>query len=206
MRGPDIDVSVFKVLLALSLLGLVFVGVAMARIEAQPAPSRIIPPPQFELRLGSAGDRFEFEGLVDFGLTNALREMVAAHPEIRQIVLESGGGYVAEARGAVTVLRAAGLSTRVDGHCASACALIFAGGAARAVGPDARLGLHGYALRSGQTLGMIDPVAEMQRDLGIYRRQGLDEAFIERLAHLPQSPMWYPSHAELRAAGFLTAP
>ncbi|MFN7002710.1 MAG: hypothetical protein ACK4NW_04665 [Roseinatronobacter sp.] len=206
MRHPDIDLRVLQFLLVLALAGLAVVGVAMARVEAKPRALRIPPPPDFELRLDAEAASFHFEGLVDFGLTDALRKLVAAHPEIRQIRLESHGGYIAEARGVVTVLRAHGISTHVDGDCASACALIFAGGAARSLGPEARLGLHGYALRRDAQFGMIDPVAEMQRDLAIYRAQGLEESFVARLAELPQVPMWYPSVAELRAAGMVTVP
>lgn len=206
MRHRNIDVQVLFGLLAVSLSGLLVVGVAMARTEAQPKPYRIPPPPQFELRLGASGDQFEFSGLVDFGLTEALRGIVTEYPGVKRIVLESKGGYISEARGAVTVLRAEGIATHVEHHCASACALIFAGGQTRTLDPSAQLGLHGYALLSGRQFGMIDPVAEMQRDLAIYRAQGLEESFIARLAELPQSPMWYPSHADLRAAGFVTGP
>lgn len=206
MRHRNIDVQVLLGLLAVSLAGLLLVGVAMARTEALPKPFRIPPPPQFELRLSATGDHFEFTGLVDFGLTEALRSIVREHPDVKRIVLESQGGYIAEARGAVTVLRAEGIATHVRGHCASACALIFAGGQIRTLDPEAQLGLHGYALLSGRQYGMIDPNAEMQRDLAIYRAQGLEESFIERIAELPQNPMWYPSHADLWAAGFVTGP
>jgi len=206
MRHPDIDLRVLQILLVLAIAGLALVGVAMARTEAKPRALRIPPPPDFELRVDADRAAFVFEGLVDFGLTDALRKLVAAQPEIRQIRLESHGGYIAEARGVVTVLRAQGIATHVEGHCASACALIFAGGVARSMGPEARLGLHGYALRRDGQFGMIDPVAEMQRDLAIYRAQGLEESFVARLADLPQVPMWYPSAAELRAAGMVTAP
>ncbi|WP_071797031.1 hypothetical protein [Natronohydrobacter thiooxidans] len=206
MRHPDIDLHVLRLLLTLALTGLALLGIAMARTEAQPRALRIPPPPDFELRLDAGGAGFHFEGLVDFGLTEALRGLVATHPEIRQLTLESHGGYISEARGAVTVLRAHGIATHVEGHCASACALIFAGGAARSLGPEARFGLHGYALVRERHFGMIDPVAEMQRDLAIYRAQGVEESFVARLADLPQVPMWYPSREKLRAAGMVTMP
>ena len=206
MRGSDIDLHVLRLLLGLALSGLVLVGIAMARTEAKPPALRILPPPDFTLSATSDGQAFEFLGLVDFGLTEALRRLVAAHPEIRQLRLDSNGGYIAEARGVVTVLRAHGIATHVEGHCASACALIFAGGAERSLGPDGRLGLHGYALARERQYGMIDPVAEMQRDLAIYRAQGLEESFVTQLAALPQVPMWYPSHDELQAAGMVTQP
>lgn len=201
----DIDIHVLRVLLALALAGLGLIGVAMARIEAQPRPVWTPPPPNFELRLSADGRALHFSGVVDFGLTEALRGLVAEHPEIRRVVLDSQGGYVAEARGAVSVLRAHGLDTHVEGDCASACVLIFAGGRSRTLAQTARLGLHGYRLRAGQHLGMIDPVAEMQRDLAIFRAQSVSESFVAKLSALPQYPMWYPDHAELRAAGVITA-
>ena len=105
------------------------------------------------------------------------------------------------------MLQAHGIATHVDGHCASACALIFAGGKTRSVAPDGRIGLHGYALRADREyFGMIDPRKEMARDMAIYRAQQIAEPFIAKIAALPQTPMWYPDHAQLRAAGFVTVP
>lgn len=206
MRHSDIDVHALRALLGVALAGLMVFGVALARTETAPKPQIAHAPPQFDLQLSAGGDAFEFTGLVDFGLTAALRALMAAHPEVKRIALASQGGYIAEARGAVRVLREEGFSTHVVEDCASACALIFAAGKARTIAPEARIGLHGYALRTGASLGMIDPVAEMQRDLAIYRAQGVEESFIAHLARLPQSPMWYPSQDELRAAGFVTGP
>lgn len=206
MRKHPIDVVFLKFLLCLSLVGLGVVGVAIARTEVRPPQLRIPPPPQFELALAADGQAFELAGLVDFGLTEALRTMITAHPDIRHLRLDSHGGYVAEARGVVTVLRSHGITTHVEGHCASACALIFAGGSTRTLGPDGRIGLHGYAMQSDRNFGMIDPRIEMQRDLAIYRAQSIDESFVKRLANLPQNPMWYPSREELHKAGMVSPP
>lgn len=206
MRTPDLDLRVLQLLLVLALTGLGLVGAAMVRTEAKPRPLHIPPPPDFELRLSADGQELHFSGVVDFGLTEALRGLIVRHPEIRRVVLASQGGYVAEARGAVSVLRAHGLDTHVEGHCASACVLIFAGGGSRTLTPTARLGLHGYSLRGDDRhMGMIDPVAEMQRDLAIFRAGSVSEGFVKTLSALPQHPMWYPDHAELRAAGLVTA-
>ena len=206
MQDRPIDIYVLRILLGLAVAGLAVVAIGMARTEALPKPYRIAPPPQFELSLSADGHAFEFSGLVDFGMTAALRTMVAAHPQIKRMVLDSGGGYIAEARGVVTVLREHQIDTHVEGHCASACALIFAGGSARSLAPQARIGLHGYALHRDNHFGMIDPAVEMQRDLAIYRAQSIDESFVERLGTLPQNPMWYPDHAELRSVGLVTIP
>lgn len=203
---PPIDVIVLRGLLALALSGLAMVGLGMAMTDS----SRVLrtpPPPDYELHLARDGTSFRFSGLVDFGLTRDLRRLARKHPMVKRLVLDSGGGYIAEARGAVTVLQAQGIATHVEGHCASACALIFAGGAARSLSAKARIGLHGYALRPGNMyFGMIDPRNEMARDMAIYRAQEIAEPFVRKLSRLPQTPMWYPDHAELRAVGFVTAP
>jgi len=206
VRSDRIDIIALYVLLALAIAGLVLASVAAARTEIRPPLVRIPPPPDFDLQVSSDGTEIQFEGRVDFGLTAAMRELVAQHPTIKRMTLESRGGVISEARGAVTVLRAHGIATHVEAHCASACALIFAGGATRTLAPEAQLGLHGYSLAQDRHFGMIDPVAEMQRDLAIYRASGLENRFVAKLAELPQNPMWYPTRAELQAAGFVTHP
>lgn len=201
-----IDERVLRMLLAGALCGLVAVGVAMARTPiAQPEPI-VIPPPDFVLEMSPDGRTLAFSGTVDHGLTAALRAALAAHPQIRRVTLDSNGGNIYEARGAVRVLREHRLDTRVDRHCASACALIFVGGHARELAPDARLGFHGYRIATERHFGMVDPDREMQRDLAIYRAQSIDEGFVQRLGALPVNPMWYPDHAALRLAGVTTAP
>ena len=199
-----IDIVVLRGLLAIALAGLALVGIAMATTDSTRV-LRTMPPPDYDLALSANGTSFRFSGLVDFGLTRDLRELALRHPSVKRLVLESHGGYIAEARGAVTVLQAKGIATHVDGHCASACALIFAGGKARSLAEGARIGLHGYALRPGNMyFGMIDPRREMTRDMAIYRAQQIAEPFVRKLSTLPQAPMWYPDHAELRAVGFVT--
>ncbi len=206
MNHRPIDLYVLRGLLGLALGALVLVGVTMVRTEVVPPPMRIPPPPQFTLEINDDEDAFRFSGTVDFGLTAALRELVEAHPTIKRMTLDSTGGYIAEARGVVTVLRAHDIATHVEEHCASACALIFAGGAKRSLAAGARLGLHGYAMRNDRNFGMIDPRVEMRRDLAIYREQSVAEDFVAKLADLPQTPMWYPDHGELETSGMITSP
>lgn len=204
MQKRPIDIYVLRGLLGIALAILAVVGFAIVRTEVRPAPGPKPSPPRFTLELRDDGRTVDFSGTVDFGLTAAFRELVAKHPQIKRMVLDSNGGYIAEARGVVTVLRAHRIATHVDGHCASACALIFVGGAQRTLARDARLGLHGYDIHHDLHFGMIDPKAEMLRDLAIFRSQEISEKFVAKLADLPTSPMWYPDHAELEAAGMIT--
>ncbi len=204
--SPSIDEIILRLLLASALAGLMFIGVALARTEpVRPAPI-VIPPPDFALDLSDDGRDLVFSGTVDFGLTEALERLLALHPGVQRVTLDSNGGSIYEARGAVRVLREHGLATHVDGHCASACALVFVGGGLRSLGPQARLGFHGYSLPQHASYGLIDPRVEMKRDMAIYRAQAVAEPFIEMLATLPQVPMWYPARDELQAAGVLNAP
>lgn len=201
-----IDEFILRALLGGALGGLFLIGVALARTEpVRPAPI-VIPPPDFVLELSADGRDLAFSGTVDFGLTEAMQRLLSVHPGVQRVILHSNGGSVHEARGAVRVIREHGLATHVEGHCASACALIFVGGGERTLGPQARLGFHGYSLPPHRGYGMIDPRLEMQRDLAIYRAQAVAEPFIETLGTLPQVPMWYPARAELLAAGVLNMP
>lgn len=201
---PPIDVIVLRGLLAVALCGLGMVGIGMDMTDSTRV-LRTPPPPDYALGLSEDRSSFEFTGLVDFGLTRDLRQLADTHPNVKRLVLESRGGYIAEDRGVVTVLQAKGIATHVEGHCASACALMFVGGATRSVTPDALIGLNGYNLRpDNMYYGMIDPRREMARDRAIYREQKFAEPLVRKLAILPQAPMWYPDHGELRRAGFLT--
>lgn len=58
------------------------------------------------------------------------------------VIVESSGGSVYEARKLGRFLRANGLRAAVDKLCLSACVEVLAGGVARYVTPDARLGIH----------------------------------------------------------------
>jgi len=205
-RTRPIDETVLLALLGCALGALGIVGFALAWTEPlRPVPI-VFPPPDFTLQLSADGHDLAFAGTVDFGLTEALERSLSVHPGVQRIRLESGGGSIAEARGAVRVIREHGLATHVDGHCASACALIFVGGIRRSMGPAARVGFHGYSVPMHNSYGMIDPKAEMLRDMAIYRAQAVAEPFIAILSELPRVPMWYPDRTELHSAGVLTAP
>lgn len=206
MRHSRIDTQALYALLVLALSGLAMVSVGAARTDIRQPVVRAPTPPEFELSVNAAGTELRFQGRVDFGLTAAMRDIMLQHPGIRRMTLDSHGGFIAEARGVVTVLSAHRIATHVEGHCASACALIFVGGIRRSMGSTARVGFHGYSVPMHNSYGMIDPQAEMLRDMAIYRAQAVAEPFIAILSSLPRVPMWYPEPAELRSAGVLTAP
>jgi hypothetical protein len=78
-------------------------------------------------------------------IKDGFAERVASEMRRRKatgLIMESSGGSVYEARKLGRYLRANGLSTGVDKLCLSACVDVLAGGVARYVTSNARLGIH----------------------------------------------------------------
>ncbi len=168
-----------------------------AAAEAPAAP--------YTLSLSDDRSRVDLQGFIDFGITRALTELVETEPGIRILRLQSPGGRVAEARGLVTVVKRFDLATRAQGDCASACTMVFIAGQERALEPGARLGFHGYDLRS-PVFGLLDPEVEMARDSAIFLEAGVDAGFMARAMAIPPRAMWFPTRPQLIAAGVIDGP
>ena len=154
----------------------------------------------YSLALDASGQTVRLEGLIDFGITRDLTALLEATSDVRSIELESPGGRVAEARGLIKVIERFALQTSAVGDCASACALVYMSGHTRYLEPGARLGFHRYGLFSPLVALFLDPEAELEKDLAVFRRHDVAETFIERIAATPHETMWFPSPAELLRA------
>lgn len=165
------------------------------------APLAAAEPPAFTLTLAADGRSARLEGRIDFGVTAALTALLEEAEGLRLLRLGSPGGRIAEARGLVRLVERHGLDTAAVGDCASACALVFASGAARRLEPGARLGFHRYGQHSPLVSTFLDAEAELEKDKAVFRRRGVAEAFLDRIDTVPHDSLWFPSRAELRAAG-----
>jgi hypothetical protein len=155
----------------------------------------------YRLELAADGQSVQLSGRIDFGITDALGELLSQASGVRTIRLESSGGHVPEARGLAVVIRAAGLDTATDGFCASACTVAFVSGRTRYLAAGGRLGFHSYRLRgAGLAALFLDPEAQLHQDLEAFRMRGVSEAFTARVAATPHEEMWFPSHEELLEA------
>ena len=154
----------------------------------------------YRLAVDASGATVRLEGLIDFGITRDLTALLETTSDVRSIELESPGGRVAEARGLIKVIERFALQTSAVGDCASACALVYMSGHTRYLEPGARLGFHRYGLFSPLVALFLDPEAELEKDLAVFRRHDVAETFIERLAATPHETMWFPSPAELLRA------
>jgi hypothetical protein len=189
-------------LLSALVLGIAAIG--LSRPESI-AVAESIPDPPYRLALSEDGRSVRLEGYIDFGITRELSELLETAPGVRVVIMESRGGRVAEARGLVKVIERLDLETSARGTCASACTLVFMSGRKRSLEPGARLGFHRYGLHSPLVVLMMDPAAEQEKDMAVFRRRGVDEAFLDRVSATPHDSMWFPSTRELVAAGVVDA-
>lgn len=71
-----------------------------------------------------------------------LRRFLERRPDTTVIAIRGPGGLRHQALLAAEVVNARGITVRIDGHCASACALLWASARSREMTPASRLGLH----------------------------------------------------------------
>lgn len=157
---------------------------------------------------------------------DALRVLLARHADrIDTLRLTSDGGFIEAAYEMAAIISDYGLKTEVAGECASACAILFVAGTERRMNRGGRIGLHPSswgvdAMRSyyqdwQAESGWIDEFAfaewvydEGQRDanklITHFLNHGVSADFAVKIVSLGMGTMWYPSRAEMEAAGFLT--
>ena len=152
--------------------------------------------------LSGDGRRIELSGEMGFGTTNLVRGLLARHPGIRGIELDSPGGSASEGFALAELVRDRHLDAYVSATCASACVLVFAGGQERLAAPSARFGLHrsGVAWRTGDS-GISDTDRRMA---AWFAAQGVSAPFIERVMQTPFREMWEPRAGELMGSGLAT--
>lgn len=192
--------------------GAALAGLAALLLAAAVPPREAAEPdappqaPAFTLELAADGRSAALEGRIDFGATEALAGLLETAGELRLLRLGGPGGRIAEARGLVRLVERHGLDTAALGDCASACALVFVSGRRRSLEPGARLGFHRYGQRSPLVGLFLDAEAEQERDNALFRRRGVAEAFLARVDATPHDSLWFPTRAELLAAGVVNAP
>jgi hypothetical protein len=177
---------------AVALVALGFAGTrAPARAE-MPAPRD-----PYQIERSADGRSVVLAGVIDFGATRRMRELLEVSPGIRLIRLESPGGRVAEARGLARLIERHGLDTVAEGDCTSVCTLVFVSGQKRHLPPGARLGFHRYAMLGPLAVMMRDPARELEKDFDTFRRRAVPESFLDSVRATPHDTMWYPGAAEL---------
>lgn len=151
--------------------------------------------------------RLTVTGLIDSGATRRLRSVLDASRStsspITQLVLESVGGNIYEARGIAHLVRKHGLNTHVETQCLSACTLVFVSGAHRTAVADATFGFHAYHLDANYPQVWSNAAEEEKKDIELFALNGVDKALTAKIYAANHSSLWTPAHTELIATGFL---
>ncbi len=178
-------------------------------------------------RFTKIGDRLLFDGTVllpeavsdDIGAADEdeLDRYLGENPDIRTVVLNSLGGSMSSGRAMGEIITKFGIDTEVAGRCLSACVLIFIGGKHRTLDKGSVLGFHRSYLEVPSIDEREDPeslVADLYdlgevaalEDLHVMLDRGVDIHFMLKALKHERNDMWYPTRAELFAAGVSTAP
>jgi len=151
----------------------------------------------FKITVLPGGTEMEYSGRIAFGASGALRGALNDNSTVKVLHLVSNGGSVYWARQMQYLVHDRGLTTVIDSHCLSACALVFLGGVERYMTPSAKLGFHRESAE-GESQAEINMVEES--DAQFMRAMGISDAFVEKAFSTPSSDIWIPSVAELKNA------
>lgn len=154
--------------------------------------------PPHGVHLSDDGAEITVSGRFEPGLEKRFREVLDRSSHARRVRLYSGGGYVTVAGAIRNDIAERRIDTFVDSQCASACTIAFLAGQRRVVTQNARLGFHRFS-RQGRDTGVGEPML-----LRYYWVAGIAQNFIDRVAITPPDEVWYPTIAEMRAAGVIT--
>jgi hypothetical protein len=147
-------------------------------------------------------DAILIKGAFRKGTSERLSEVLKKHPKTKVITLDSGGGYVSEAKKIFKIITDNKLNTYVEGYCTSACIDAFLAGEKRYISSKAKLGFHqskSASLSRGYTIPEL--MNTLKRDIKFLREQGVSKEFANKAFEAKPKEMWYPSHQELLEAG-----
>lgn len=181
------------------------------------------------ISLTANGTVIEIRGSIGPGTYLKFMETVRKTKNAKQVRLASAGGLASEARLVHNAVRKQGLSTHVEHLCASACADIFLGGAARTIATSGRLGFHQSYVktRDGQVLAGTDIKQQWQdfegkqrelsraghTSLGLdpdeqlratFRTMGVSAQFADKVLSTKPETMWFPDLQELLSEKLVT--
>ncbi len=144
-----------------------------------------IPGNLFEV-LEKPGAGFEVDGAdlrvlgdVELGFFDQLSPKLIENPQVKRVVLGSGGGNVSEAIRAGQFIRETGLETTLSDNCFSACTLVFLGGVKRTIwSPYSLLGFHKVSDGGGTAIAKESPA--YQFIFNYSAEMGVDAEFVLR--------------------------
>jgi len=158
---------------------------------------------KYRLELSANHRTLRMDGIIELGITRAVKKLLLENPTVENVVLNSSGGNIYEGRGLGRLFKDSNINTHVEIVCASACTIAFAGGVKRRAESTARFGFHQYRVDADYTIITTDVVKEQLRDQDLLLDAGIDPDFVAAVFSHPSESMWWPALQELQTAGFL---
>jgi hypothetical protein len=149
-----------------------------------------------KIQLLPGGREVEIRGAMEAGLAARLQRVLAAHPGVRFVHLNSPGGWVTEGQRLARVIHAERLGTYTATGCYSACVLAFAAGSPRVLNPGARLGLHST---SGRDADPIFITLGNKLYQNVLLRYGVSTSLAAWSTSTPSNGLWMPDPEQLLA-------
>lgn len=135
------------------------------------------------------------------GVATDFDHALNACKDVEFIELDGGGGEEGEALAMASAIEARNLSTRVTRACFSGCTVVFAAGQERILAADGVLGFH-----AGRHYSVLLEWSAARFGFESYLlSRGINASFINRVTQVPHEDMWFPTTAELLAAGIVTS-
>lgn len=163
-----------------------------AQIERYSRPKAKV---AFKLKVSKDNKQLSIHGGLDIGITEASKIILASNPEIRSVILNSGGGQIYEGRGLSKLFTTHKLDTYVLAECSSACITAYIGGEHRYLSKTGKLGFHQYKFDASQT-GLIIPFfnirAEQEKDIELLKARGVSSTFLTKMFRQPANQIWFP--------------
>lgn len=135
----------------------------------------------------------------------SVRASLERYPDTSVLVMRSPGGVRHQALKVADLVNERGLTVRIDGRCASACALLWAAAQSREMTAASKLGLHASRLNVPLPLpGAIEARINARNDRQtdeVLRSAGFPQRIIAEGGRTPPTSMSWFDPAELKHGG-----
>jgi len=143
------------------------------------------------------------KGSLGFGVSKEVSRVLSNNPNIKGIILDSIGGWIYEGRELSKIILINNLDTYTIKGCYSACVTAFISGNKRFLAKGANIGFHQYNMVYEGLVPYFDMSYEQEKDLNIYKRQGVSQWFLDKMFKVKHDDLWYPTIDEMLDASVI---
>ncbi|MBN2285885.1 MAG: hypothetical protein JXI43_05515 [Tissierellales bacterium] len=142
------------------------------------------------------------KGGLGFGVSKDVKKLIEKYPSVNGIILDTIGGRIYEGRELYKLIYDYNLDTYSLEGCCSSGTIAYIAGNHRYLGLGANLAFHEYSNYEGLD-EYIDLEKEQNDDLLLFRKQGVDDEFLDKMYTASSDDLWYPTIEEMIDAGVI---